>query len=432
MNRNRNAIFTLMVLGAVSAVNAEIWTYGDCVEYARLHNITLQKSRLSETTAGINLEESKAAWQPSLDFGISQGFNTSPFRSGEKAGYTSTYGLNAGWTVWDGGVRSNAIKRDRLNVRMSELDTESQLRTLETELLQVYLDILYAKESIAICQDAVELSQAQEERSRQLMEAGRASRVDYAQLKSQCEQDKYALVNAQSTYSSRVMELKRLLELGLDADIEPASLDFSDSVLLAALPDMSDSYRLAMSLDPQLRSLELAKDATEYEIEIAKAGRRPQIGMTGNVGTGYNTPEAFGSGLKNSLGANVGLSLNLPIADNKKTKSAVACARQQRLDADLDIDQRRNDLQQEVENWYITTRTSQAKYKAAVQQLEAAKQTNELTNAQFELGLVNPIELMTAHNNLLEAQFSLLQSRYMALMGLKMIEYYRTATVSIQ
>lgn len=431
MNRNRNTILTLVILGAVSTANAETWTYGDCVEYARSHNITLQKSRLSETTAGIDLEESKAAWQPSLDFGITQGFNTLPLASGDKAGYTSNYGLNAGWTVWNGGARENTIKRNGLNVRMAKLATESQFRTLETDLLQVYLNILYAGESISICQDAVALSHEQAERSRQLMEAGRASRVDYAQLKSQYEQDKYALVNAQSTYQSRILELKKLLELGIDSEIEPCRLNYNDSILLASLPDMDESYRLAIEQDPQLQRLGLAKEATEYDVKIAKARKQPQISLSGNVGTGYNSPGAFRSGLKNSLGANIGLSFNLPIADNKKTKSAIARARQQQLDADLDIDQRANDLSQEVENWYITTRTSQSRYRAALQQLDAARQSNELTNAQFELGLVNPVELMTAHNTLLESQFTLLQAKYMTLMGLKMIEYYRTSGITL-
>ncbi len=431
MSRNRNTILTLVILGAVPIVNAETWTYSDCVEYARSHNITLQKSRLSETTASIDLEESKAAWQPSLDLGISQGFRTTPFDSGDKTGYTSNYGLNAGWTVWNGGARENTIKRDGLNVRMAKLATESQFRTLETDLLQVYLNILYAGESISICEDAVALSHEQAERSRQLMEAGRASRVDYAQLKSQYEQDKYALVNAQSTYQSRILELKKLLELGIDSEIEPCRLNYNDSILLASLPDMDESYRLAIEQDPQLQRLGLAKEATEYDVKIAKAGKQPQISLSGNVGTGYNTPGAFGSGLKNSLGANIGLSLNLPIADNKKTKSAIARARQQQLDADLDIDQRENTLSQEVENWYITTRTSQSRYQAAQQQLDAARQSSELTNAQFELGLVNPVELMTAHNNLLESQFTLLQAKYMALMGLKMIEYYRTSEITL-
>lgn len=421
----------LLAFGAATAANAETWSFSQCVEYARVHNISLQKSRLSQETAAINLAESKAAWQPSLDLGISQGFNTYPFHAGDKAGYTGNYGLNAGWTVWDGGARENSIKRDKLNVQRAELTTEYQFRNIETELLQIYINILYAGESVSICEDAVRLSEAQAERTRQLMEAGRASKVDYAQLKSQYEQDKYALVNAQSTYSSRIMELKKMLELGLDSEIEPSALVCNESMLLATLPDMQESYQLAMSLDPQLQELELAKESTGYDIEIAKAGKRPQIGLTGSIGTGYNTPGTFGTGLKNSFGANVGLNFNLPIADNSKTKTAVALARQQQLDADLDIDQRKTELSQEIENWYITTRTSQSRYKAATEQLNATELSNELTNAQFELGLVNPVELMTAHNNLLESRFSVLQARYMTILGLKMIEYYRTATVSL-
>ena len=57
--------------------------------------------------------------------------------------------------------------------------------------------------------------------------------------------------------------------------------------------------------------------------------------------------------------------------------------------------------------------------------------TDELTNEQFSLGLVNTIDLMTAHNNLVEARQALLQAKYMALLGQKMIEYYRTSTVSL-
>lgn len=429
MGIRRTIIFGLSALGCILTVHAETWTYADCLEYARTHNISLKKSRLSEGTAIINLDESKAAWQPSLDFGVSQGFNSYPFQSGDKAGYTSNYGLNAGWTVWNGGVRENTVKRDKLKVRMAELSTESQIRGIETELLQIYLNILYARESVSICEEAVKLSEAQAERSRQLMEAGRASSVDYAQLMSQYEQDKYSLVNAQSTYSSRVMELKKLLELGIDTDIELHQIDYDESTLLASLPDMNDSFQLALTLDPQLQELSLAKEATGYDLEIAKAGKRPQITLNGSIGTGYNTPGAFGSGLKNSLGANIGLNLTLPIADNKKTKTAIALARQQQLDSDLDIDQRKNELSQEVENWYITTRTSQARYKAAALQLEANELSDKLTNAQFELGLVNPVELMTAHNNLMESRFTLLQSKYMALLGLKMIEYYRTAEI---
>ena len=38
---------------------------------------------------------------------------------------------------------------------------------------------------------------------------------------------------------------------------------------------------------------------------------------------------------------------------------------------------------------------------------------------------------MTAHNDLVEARHTLLQTKYMALLGRKMIEFYRTATVTL-
>lgn len=111
------AIITAFLLMS-AIVHAEpvsgVWTYADCVSYAREHNISLQKSRLSEETSAYNLEEAKAQWQPTLDFATSHAYANYPWGEGNKNGYNSSYGLNAGWTVWNGGERENTIKRNRL------------------------------------------------------------------------------------------------------------------------------------------------------------------------------------------------------------------------------------------------------------------------------------------------------------------------------
>lgn len=408
------------------------WNYAECVDYARTHNISLQKLRLGELTSEYNLEEAEAQWQPTLDFSTSHGFTNMPWGNGNKNAYNGQLGLNAGWTVWNGGERENTIKRDKLNTQISRLDTEDALRTLETDLLQVYLNILYARESIVIYEEAEKLSGAQAERMRQLMEAGRASKVDYAQLKAQHEQDMYNLVNAQGTYDTRCMELKKLLELGIDNNLTLADVEITAEEVLALLPPIDESYRLAVLTDLKIKGLELEEDGAEIDIAIAKASGRPKISLNAGVGTAYYVPGgAFGSQLKQAWNENIGVTLAIPILDNKRTKTAVARARVQQLNAQLDIDQRRTELAQAVENWYIDTRSAQSRYRAAVQQLESAELTNQLTNEQFNLGLINPIELMTAHNNLVEARRALLQSKYMALLGQKMIEYYRTSTVTL-
>jgi len=412
---------------------AQTWTYADCVDYARAHNISLQKSILNRQTAEYNLEESKAQWQPTLDFSTTHGYTNTPWGEGDKNVYNSSYGLNAGWTVWNGGQRENTIRQNRLKVEIDRLNSDDILRTLETDLLQAYFNILYAKESIGICEQAVKVSEAQAERARRLMESGKLSRVDHAQLVSQFEQDKYALVNAQSTYDSRRMELKQLLELGIDADVTLASLSWTQQQIMSELPPLSESYQLALATDLRLRGLETEIDVADLDVSIAKAGHMPRISLNAGVGTSYFAPSGtnFGTGLKRGLNESIGLTLSIPILDNKKTKTAVARANVAKRDAQLDIEQRQTELGRIVEGWYIDTRSAQSRYMAAVSQLESARLTEELTNEKFNIGYVNTIELLTAHNDYIEAQYTLLQAEYMAMLGQKMIEFYRTASVSL-
>lgn len=421
-----------ILLFCAATASADTWTYSDCVDYARQHNISLQKSRLSEQTSEYNLEEARAQWQPTLDFATTHGFTNYPWGKANHNAYNSTYGLNAGWTVWNGGQRENTIKQNKLRTEIDRLNTGDILRTLETDLLQVYINILYARESIGIYREAVKVSQAQAERARQLMESGKMSRVDYSQLNSQYEQDKYALVNAQTTYDTRLMELKKLLELGIDTEITIADIDWTTINALEPLPPMTESYTLALDTDLRIRGLEIEQSAAELDVAIAKAGRLPRISLNAGIGTGYYAPGgAFGTSLKQSWNESIGLTLSIPIFDNKKTKTAVGRAKVAQLNADLDIDQRRTELAQIVENWYIDTRSAQARFSAAESQLESARLTDELTNERFSLGYINIVELMTAHNSYIEARHSLLQAKYMAMLGRKMIDFYRTATVSL-
>ncbi len=419
-------------LVAVAQAGADDWTYADCVAYAREHNIPLQKTRLGEQTADISLQESKAQWQPSLDFGTSQGFSNTPWGNGHRNSYTSNYAFNAAWTVWDGGSRENTIRRNSLLAEAARVDTRGAEQSLQVEIMQAYLNALYAAESIDIYEEMAALSAAQAARTLALMEAGKASRVDYAQLKSQAEQDNYALVNARGEYSTRCMQLKELLSLGIETNVTPVALDLTPAQVMVALPPIDESYAMAVAIDPQLESLRISRRSSEADVEIARAGRMPRIGLTAGVGTGYTAPgNAFGTSLKQNFGEQIGLTFSVPILDNRKTSAAVSRARVNTVAAGLDIDDRLVTLASQVENWYVDTTTAQSRFSAATEQLAAAEATDSLTNEKFQIGYVDPIELMTAHNALTQARHTVAQAKYLAILGLKMIEYYRTATITL-
>ncbi len=430
---NRSILLGAVAMAALTCQAQSEWTYSQCLDYARAHNISLQQSQLQELSTGYTLEASKAQWLPSLSFSTSHNYGNTPFiDQGNKNVYNGTYGLNASWTLYNGGERESTIKRDELSTQIASLSTEELYRSLETQILSLYINILYAKENIGICQDAAAVSQAQADRAKILMESGRISRVDYTQLYAQAEQDKYSVVNAVSTYDNQRMQLKKLLQLGLTEQIDVVDVDFPESAVLAPQPPIEESYQLALLTDVELASDKISLESAELDEKIAKASGRPQINVNAGVGTGAGYPgSSFWNQLKWQWNETVGLSLSVPIIDQKKTKTAVAKANIQRMSADLDIENRENEIAQLIEELYISLSSNQAKYTAGLTQVESAALSAELTNQQFEMGLVNPVELLQAHNNELQARSELLQAKYMVLLDKKMLEYYRTAAVTL-
>lgn len=129
---------------------------------------------------------------------------------------------------------------------------------------------------------------------------------------------------------------------------------------------------------------------------------------------------------------NIGVTLSVPIFDGNSTKRAVAKARLAELEYDLSKKELQDNLSQTIESLYIDATNAQAKYESGLAQLKAVELTDSLVNRQYELGYVNPLDLLSAHNSLLNARLELLQSKYMAILASKTIKYYATQEVNLK
>lgn len=413
----------------------ECWSYARCVEYAKSNNIKLQQSILTKESGLVSFEAAKAKWFPTLDASVSQGFTNypRPEDGARNNRYSGSYGLNAGWTVYDGGNRENSIKRSKIENEINDLAIQEIHNNLETEILSYYLQILYSKEAIGIAKQSLEVSKMQLDRAKQLLSAGKISKVDCTQLESQYNSDLYNLVSAESNYKTNVLNLKRLLELGIDTELSLDSLYFTTADVLQPIASKKDIYTSAIAWLPEFQSSRLQADVSELDIAIAKSGARPKISLNGSVGTGNasGTKYNFGNQLLNNLNEHVGITFSVPILDNKSNKSAVAKARIEKLNTLLEHRDLENTLAQRIESTYIEAVNNQAKYRSGLVQLESAELTDELTNEQFKLGMVNTLDLLTSHNKLLNARQELLQSKYMAILSVKMLDFYQNKGITL-
>lgn len=431
----KSIVLTLSLSGIVAYADEtpSQWSYSDCVEYARANNISLRQSQLSEETAAISLEKARGQWQPSLDFGTNQGYSNAPWAKGNSNAYTSSYNLNASWTLWDGGRRESDIRRSQTDVERSRYASDNVMRNIRTELLSTYINILYCKETIAVNSELAEVSRAQADRARQMMESGKISLVDYQQLETQAEQDSYNVVSATAQLNSARLQLKKLLELGIDTDIDVRPCDFTEDEVTASLPPIDESYQLALSTDALLRYNELSTEMADEDIKAARSSGYPQLSLGAGVGTGYysNSTGGWGTQMKQGFNENIGLSVSVPIFDRKTTKTAVAQAKVNKLSSQLDTEARRIEVAQTLESWYIDMESSRMRYTAGLQSLKSAKLSDELANEKFKVGYVEPTELLQSHSAVVEAQRELLQAKYMSVLARKMVEFLRTGDVTL-
>ncbi len=435
----RNILFSLSLLCSLWAIAAQEkptqWTLQACLDYALANNIQIKQSRINELSGLEDTELAKAQLFPSLSADITQGYVNYPsHNAADNHSYSGNYSINANWTLFDAGRRNKAIKQQKLQNEMDRLATEESEDDIRIAIVQTYLQVMYAMEAVEINKNTVETAKAERDRAEELYKAGSISAVDLAQLESQYSTDKYQLTVAETNLDNYKLQLKQLLELDISEEIQLAMPEIAESEVVTPLPEKETIYATSLAVMPQIRNRELAIQSAELEEKRAKAAYWPTLSMNAGVGTGHlsGTNYNFGNKIWNNFNESVGISITIPIFAQRENKTAYNKAKLAITTSQLDLLNTQKELLQEVESAYLDATSAQSQYLSASERLAYVRQSFELTEEQFFLGMKNTLEMLTEKNNLLNAQQEVLQSKYMAIMSIQLLNILQKKPVSIQ
>ena len=420
--------------------SAKTWTLKECLDYAAQNNISLKKASITRLSAHEDMLESKSALLPSLDASTSQSLILRPFpeeggatvangyvqSSVDKLYYNGSYGINLNWTVWDGKRTRNQIRLNNLSEQQAVADSATMANSIHEQITMLYYQILYSKEAVEVTRQTLEASKVNENRGKVMVEVGKMSRADLAQLTAQRAQDEYNVVAAESNVRNFKRQLKELLEI---TDNEPFDIEAAGSLdgdALAEIPSMLSVYNSALSTRPEIRAQKIAIESGDVSLEIANAQKMPTIGLVSSLSTNTTTMsnDGWGSQLKTNMSMAAGFTVSIPLLDNRKTKTAVNKAVLSRMSNELELKNLETQLSSNIENYWIQAVDCQSKYKAAKVNTQSQQESYDLLSEQFSLGLKNIVELMTGKNNLLSAKQNELESKYMAILNILMLKFY--------
>lgn len=435
----------LLLLSLSTECAAKQWSLRDCIDYALANNIKLQKAKIQEYSALEDVKQSQSALLPSLNLSTSQNVSYTPWpqqgratvadgyvqSSVDKVYYNGSYSLMGNWTVWNGNKNRNNVKLNKLAVEQARLDSATTANSVLEQIAQLYVQILYSNEAIAVTKESLKTSQTNEQRGKTMVEVGKMSRADLAQLTAQRAQDEYAIVEAESNLRNYKRQLKELLQITNDEEFDVAVPSTTDDMALEAVPTLNDVYAASLEQRPEIKNAKLGIESSDLGIKVAKAGRMPTVSLNASVSTSTSSmsDNAWGTQMKNNFSLGGGVTVSIPLFDNRQTKTAVNKAKLQKQSYLLDLQDKQTTLYSTIENYWLQAVTNQNKFKAARVSTESAQASYELLSEQFKQGLKNTVELMTGKTNLLQAQQNELQSKYLAILNLNMLEFYQTGNI---
>jgi outer membrane protein TolC len=238
--------------------------------------------------------------------------------------------------------------------------------------------------------------------ARDQLTAGVGVALDVTRAQAQLFAARAQLISARNDRDRSRLDLRRALNLSLDAPIELTdSLATPTPVAAAAEQELID---VALRNRPDIRAVDAQLDVAEQQIAAIRATRLPTVGVFGNDG-------ANGIGLNHLLNTyNYGVQVTWPVFEGGRREGQM----QEQQAVSRDIEVRRRDLRQQVA---LDVRGALLDIASAREQVDAARGRQQVAEPEveqardrFRAGVAGNADVITALGSLNAARTGLIDA----------------------
>ncbi len=433
------AIFPISGFAQNDSTKTTTWSLSDCMNYAKEKNITIQKSVVAQHQSEYSLAQSKANLLPSVSGTASTTFSWAKETLSENNSFadreqsnTTSFAVNSSMTLFSGFKLKKQVEQAEINLKSSQYNTLAQEEDIELSILNAYLEILYAKENIKNSAQQIKATKEELKLAKERMDIGVISKSDYLQIKSELASEKATLANYQSTLNTNKITLMQLMEIPVSNNFDITDPNINEQLLKVGTSEAKEVYLQALGTKAEIKQAALSVESSKYGIDIAKAGYYPVVSLSAGLNTGWSDQVSgfsYGSQLKNQFTPTIGMSVSIPIFQNKEAKINVAQAKLSVTDAQLDELNVKNNLRKEIEQACADLTSAKIKYEANLEEYSSASESYEVARERYNEGLINSVDFLSIKTDKIKAESNLLQAKYNLIFSNKIVDYYKGETL---
>lgn len=474
LRRTRYLLIPLVLPFFVNAQSADEWTLARAVSYAQENSLQVRRLGNQTELAEINVRQSRNNRLPTLSAGtgvnLQLGRTIDPTTNTFEAQniFSQGYQVQGAVTIYNGGFIRNTLRQAELDLQAAETDARVTANDVALQVANSYLTILLTREQLANARAQLQLTDEQLENTEAQIRAGSVPAGQRYDLIAQQAANQRTVVELENQVRLAKLDLQLLLELDPSPDFEVATpvRDLAEEELFRDY-ELEQVLNAATQTQPTIRAAELRRSSAAVQKDIARSGLRPTVQLFANINTNYsnlgkdfenpdvsnvelvqgppvpviiNGEEAslstfsqtglvfpnlgYIDQLDQNFGQSFGLNVSVPIYNRNTNRLNVERAEVQRLGAEIEMEQARNQLRSDVERALGDLRAARETYRAAQVSQEAAENAYEITQRRYEAGAANSLDLVTATNRLEQARVEFTRTKYQLIFNREVIQFY--------
>lgn len=305
--------------------------------------------------------------------------------------------------MYSGGKLEGQIEQAKLDLKVAELDMEAAKQQLELEVVTDYLTVLEYRNEVRVNQETVNNYEDHLKLVKDKFDLGLVAKTDVLSSQVDLAKAQDNLIEAQNNYTNALAELNN--DIGLP---HTAEVTLKDDFTYEKYPKtLEECLQYAETHRPELAQYEAKIASANYDVDIAKSGRRPTVDLTAEQ-------DWYDSHLPGSKNSNwlLKLTTSLKVFDAGITDSQVKQA-QHNVDMVMDkAGQQRDTILLNVRQYYLSMYEAEKRIDSNKVSVEQAEESLMIQKARYDVGIGTNLDLRDAVLSLDSAEKDYIQALY--------------------
>ncbi|PKQ44520.1 TolC family protein [Confluentibacter flavum] len=334
--------------------------------------------------------------------------NTTVLRGAESSRYNASLNLN--YTLFDGMGRTYNYKQLKERHNLSELEARETIENTILQLFTVYYNVAQLFENTLAIQQTLDISKDRVVRANYQFDYGQSTKLEVLNAEVDINNDSINLINSKQ----QLKNFKRDLNV-VTGHTLPDDFDVKTDIDFVLQLNKEDLFQKMLVNNAVLLQVDKNISISEYDVKFGKSAYLPTIGLTGTYGWNENNNNAAAFvAVSTSTGLSGGLNLTWNLFDGGGTITRVKNAKINLETQKLQKEQLVIDITRNFNNAWDDYQNKLEIYRIQENNIITAQNNFDRTEEKFKIGQVNSIEFRQAQLNLLNAELSRNQAKYLA------------------